>query len=29
LHSGATLIGERGSDLVLGKEPLEKANLNY
>ena len=29
LHSGATLIGEKGSDLVLGKEPLETVNLNY
>jgi choline dehydrogenase len=29
LHSGATLIGEKGSDLVLGKEPLETINLNY
>jgi len=29
LHSGATLIGEKGSALVLGEEPLEKANLNY
>jgi len=29
LHSGATLIGEKGSDLVLGKEPLEPINLNY
>ena len=29
LHSGATLIGEKGSSLVLGEEPMEKANLNY
>ena len=29
LHSGATLIGEKGSDLVLEKEPLETINLDY
>jgi choline dehydrogenase len=29
LHSGATLIGEKGSDLVLGREPLETINLDY
>ena len=29
LHSGATLIGEKGSDLVLGKEPLMSADLKY
>ena len=29
LHSGATLIGEKGSDLVLGKEPLQSIDLNY
>jgi choline dehydrogenase len=29
LHSGATLIGEKGSDLVLGKEPLISADLKY
>ena len=29
LHSGTTMIGEKGSDLVLGKTPLEKINLHY
>ena len=29
LHSGATLIGEKGSDLVLGNNPIEPATLNY
>ncbi len=29
LHSGATLIGEKGSDLVLGKEPIDPIVLNY
>lgn len=29
LHSGATLIGEKGSDLVLGREPLETIDLDY
>jgi choline dehydrogenase len=29
LHSGATLIGEKGSDLVLGKVPLIPADLKY
>ena len=29
LHSGATLIGEKGSDLVLGKDPIDPIVLNY
>ena len=29
LHSGATLIGEKGSDLVLGNNPIEPVALNY
>jgi len=29
LHSGATLIGEKGSDLVLGNNPIEPTTLNY
>ena len=29
LHSGATLIGEKGSDLVLGNEPIDPILLNY
>ena len=29
LHSGTTLIGEKGSDLVLGKVPLQSIDLNY
>ena len=29
LHSGTTMIGEKGSDLVLGKTPLEKIDLQY
>ena len=29
LHSGATLIGEKGSDLVLGNEPIDPITLNY
>ena len=29
LHSGATLIGEKGSDLVLGNEPIDPIMLNY
>ena len=29
LHSGTTMIGEKGSDLVLGKTPLEKIHLQY
>ncbi len=29
LHSGATLIGEKGSDLVLGNNPIDPILLNY
>ena len=29
LHSGATLIGEKGSDLVLGNNPIDPVILNY
>ena len=29
LHSGTTMIGEKGSDLVLGKTPLQKIDLQY
>ena len=29
LHSGASLIGEKGSDLVLGKDPIDPIVLNY
>ena len=29
LHSGATLIGEKGSDLVLGNKPIDPVILNY
>ena len=29
LHSGATLIGEKGSDLVLGKDPIDPIFINY
>ena len=29
LHSGATLIGEKGSDLVLGNDPIDPILLNY
>ena len=29
LHSGATLIGEKGSDLVLGNNPIDPMILNY
>ena len=29
LHSGATLIGEKGSDLVLGNDPIDTILLNY
>jgi len=29
LHSGATLIGEKGSDLILDKKPLEPIALSY
>ena len=29
LHSGATLIGEKGSDLVLGNDPIDPIFLNY
>ena len=28
LHSGTTMIGEKGSDLVLGKTPLKKLIYN-
>ena len=29
LHSGATLIGEKGCDLVLGKDPIDPIVLNF
>ena len=29
LHSGATLIGEKGSDLILDNKPLEPIALSY